>query len=77
MRGRSREGTGGKCAVGPLAGTVCILGQGWECERITQDRKMQREGRGMCGGSELYFEKKHNCTEICVQWIPSWNRPGS
>ena len=25
---------------------------------------MQREGLGMCGGSELYFKTKTNCTEM-------------
>ena len=34
--------------------------------RITQDRKMQREGLGACAGSEAYFETKHNCTEKCT-----------
>ena len=45
MRGRTREGTRGKCAAEPLGPQVPgVLGQGWACGRITQDREMQREG---------------------------------
>ena len=39
------------------------LGHGWTCGRITQDRKIQREGLGAYDGLELYFETKHNCAE--------------
>ena len=35
-----------------------VLGQGWECGRITQDHKMQREVRGMCGRLEIIFREK-------------------
>ena len=42
-----------KCAAEPL------LGQGWACGRITQDRKMQREGRGTPDAPEFHFEIAH------------------
>ena len=46
MRGRTREGTGGKCAAEPP-----VLGQ----ERIMI---VALEWRGTCDGSELYFRAK-------------------
>ena len=51
---------------GGAAWPAGVLGQGWAYGRITQNRKMQREGLGACDGSEFYFETKHNCTEKCT-----------
>ena len=35
-----------------------VLAQGWACGRITQGRKIQREGLGACDGSEIIFRDK-------------------
>ena len=42
MRWRTRQRR--KCFRGAALPPAGMLGQGWECERIAQDRKMQREG---------------------------------
>ena len=69
MRGRTREGTGGKCAAEPLGQQVS--GQGWACARITQDRKMQREGLRKGDG---IISRQNTIVQESVQWAP-WPGP--
>ena len=49
--------------------TVPLAGQGRACERITQDRKVQRAGLGTCDSSESYFETKHNFKEKYIGFL--------
>ena len=59
--GPGREGTTAVPAemCGGVTWHAGVLDQGWGCGRITQKRKMQREGRETCDSSELYFEARH------------------
>ena len=59
MHGRTREGTGRKCAAEPLGPVVSCLRVGVRADRLgKRDRKMQSEGLGACGDWALYFETK-------------------
>ena len=54
--GRRRKMCGG--AAWPAGHAAGVLGQGWECWRITQDPEMQRRGRGTRACSKLYFQAR-------------------
>ena len=63
-------------ALGPCFcfGPERVLGQGWECGRITQVRKMQREG--LRTSRSYIFETKHNCTKKkCTLCSCQWPGP--
>ena len=66
---RSRLEKGPHCPAG-------VLGQAREeCARITQDRKMQREGLGTCKGSELYFETNKQLSRKVFNGFRPWPGP--
>ena len=51
---------------GGAAWPAGVLGQGWACGRITQDRKMQREGLQDSDWPSIYFGSKHKLYKKCT-----------